>query len=142
MPADFEIREVEPIEVGGIDISGHDSAFCPDLLGKPHSHRPSACADFEAAPAWLNNGTPLTRKRIEDVFKEAESRIFGVLATRCSKVIHRFGCIDSLTLCSIPMLRHACYRNSLPISLSTSRPPLLILISGMTKSLNIIQDLR
>jgi hypothetical protein len=59
----------------------------------------------------LNEGTPLTGKGIEDFFKEAESLIFRLLASRCSKAIHRFGCMDAFAVRSILMLRHACYRN-------------------------------
>ena len=118
MPAYFEIREVKPIEVGGIDIGGHDSAGDPDSLGKPHSHRSAAGADFETTPAWLNEGTPLTGKGIEDFFKEAESLILGLSASRCSKAIHRFGYMDVLAVCSILMFRHACYRNPPPVDLS------------------------
>lgn len=123
MPADFEIREVEPIEVGGIDIGGHDSARDSDSLGKPRSHRSAACADFETAPAGLNEGTPLTRKRIEDFFKEAESFIFGLLASRCSKAIPWIGCTDALGVRSISLLRHACYRTLLPVDPSISPKP-------------------
>jgi hypothetical protein len=68
VPADFEVREVKPIEVRDIDISGHDVTVDPDSLGQPHSHGPTACADFETAPAGLNKGTPLTRKWVEDCF--------------------------------------------------------------------------
>ena len=118
MPADFEIREVEPIEVDGIDIGGHDSTVGPDLLGKPHSHRPTACADLETAPTWLNEGTPLTRKGIEDVFKKAEPLIFSLLTSRCSKAIPWFGCMDAFGVRSISLLCHACYRNRLPVDLS------------------------
>ena len=134
MPADFEIREVKPIEVGDIDIGGHDSTVDADSLGQPHSHRPAACPDFEAAPAWLNASTPLTRKGIEDVFKEVESLILGLLASRCSKAIYRFGCRGAFVARSISLLRHACYRNPPLVGLSTPRPPLLILISEMIKS--------
>lgn len=120
MSADFEIREIKAIEVGGIDIGGHDSARDSDSPGKPYSHRSAACADFETAPAGLNEGTPLTRKRIEDFFKEAESLIFGLLASRCSKAIHWFACTDALGVRSIPLLRHVCDRNPLPVDLSIS----------------------
>jgi hypothetical protein len=33
MPAYFEVWEIKPIEVGGIDVGGPDSAVGPDLLG-------------------------------------------------------------------------------------------------------------
>ena len=107
MPADFEIREAVLIEVGGIDIRGDDSAGCSDLPGKPHSHGSAARADFETTPAGLNEGAPLTRKRIEDFFKEGESFVFSFLASPSSEAIHRFGCI-ALAVDSITMLRHAC----------------------------------
>lgn len=123
MSADFEIREVKPIEIGGIDIGGHDLTVDADSLGQPHSHRPAACPDFEAAPAWLNAGTPLTRERIEDVFKQVESLILGLLASRCSKAIDRFGCRDGFGVRSISLLRHACYRNPPAVGLSTPSSP-------------------
>ncbi len=71
MPADLEIGKVKPIEGGGIDVGGHNSAVAPDLLGKPYGHRSAAGAHFETAPAWLDAGTPLAGDRIEDVFEEA-----------------------------------------------------------------------
>ncbi|MDI3466291.1 MAG: hypothetical protein OJF50_005112 [Nitrospira sp.] len=46
--------------------------------------------------------------------------IFSLLASGCSKTIPWFGCRDALAVPSIPMLRHACYRNPLPIGLSIS----------------------
>lgn len=118
MPTDFEIRQIKPIEIGGIDIGGHNSTAGPDLLRKPHSHRSAACPDFEATPSWLNNRTPLTRTRIEDFFKEAESFIFSLLAPRCSKAVRWFGCMDTLAVRSISMLRHVRYRNPSPTALS------------------------
>jgi hypothetical protein len=127
--ADFEIRNVKPIEVDSIDIGGHDSAVDPDSLGKPHSHRSAACADFKTTPAGLNEGTPLTRKRIEDFFKEVESLILGLLASRCSEAIYWFGCMDVLAVCSILMFRHAGYRNPPPAGLS-------ILPTWLRKALN------
>jgi hypothetical protein len=120
MPANFEIRDVKPVEVGDIDIGGHDSTPDPDPLSKPHSHGPAACADFKTAPPGLDGGTPLTRKRIEDCFKEAESLILGLLASRCSEAIHWFRCTDAFAIRSIPMLHHACYRNPPPVDLSIS----------------------
>jgi hypothetical protein len=53
----------------------------PNFRQLPHGHGASACPDLKASPTRLNQGTPLTRERIEDAFQESQPFVFSLLAT-------------------------------------------------------------
>ena len=87
MPAYVEVWDSEALKVGGVDICGHDSSLFANLLGQPPGHGSATCAYFKASPARLDQGTTLTRKRIEDLFEQAEPFIFDLLTALCRKTI-------------------------------------------------------
>jgi hypothetical protein len=64
----FEVRNIEPLQVGHVYVGRHDVAGLTNLLGQPDRHRTPPCADLKASPAWLNKLTPLLREGIENLF--------------------------------------------------------------------------
>jgi len=75
----FEVRDIEPVQVGEVDVGRHDVAGLTNLLGQPHGHRTPPCADLKASPAWSNEFTPLPREGIENLFQETQPIVFGFL---------------------------------------------------------------
>ena len=53
---DLEVRELEPVEVPGVEVGRDHLAGRAHLLGQPHRHRATAGSDLEAPPAGLDQG--------------------------------------------------------------------------------------
>jgi hypothetical protein len=76
---DLEVREVEPRQVAGVQVGGDHVAGRTDLLGQPHRHRAPPCADLEATPAGLEQGTSSARRRIVDLLEEIQPFVLSGL---------------------------------------------------------------
>jgi hypothetical protein len=50
----LKVRQVQPVQVPGVDVGGHDLACGAHALGQPGRHGPAASADLQAAPAGLD----------------------------------------------------------------------------------------
>jgi hypothetical protein len=87
VPAYVEVWDTEALKVAGVDISSDHPAMFTNLLGQPFRHGSTACTYFKTPPAWLDQGASLTRKRIEDLFEQAEPFIFHSLTTFRRKTI-------------------------------------------------------
>ena len=78
VPAHFEVRNVESLEAGEIDIGRNHMAARSDLLRQPNRHRSASGAYVEAPPAGPNEITPSARSRVEEFFQKSESLILGL----------------------------------------------------------------
>jgi|SRR5580693_5138892 hypothetical protein len=107
MPPHLEVREIEPLQVGEIDIGCDHMTGRADLLREPDCNRSATGAHVEAAPAGPDEAALPTRRRIEELFQEAQSLILSLLASRRRQTIARLGVSDSVTL-HVPAVRSVC----------------------------------
>lgn len=90
MLANFEIRKIESLQVGDIDVGRHHLAALSNLLGEPNGHGSPARADLKASPARLDQLPPPARERVEDLFQQTQSIVFGLLAPFRVEPVTRF----------------------------------------------------
>ena len=76
----LEVRKIESLQVGDIDVGRHNLAAVSDLLGEPNGHGSPARADLKASPARLDQLASPARERVEDIFQETQPIVFGLLA--------------------------------------------------------------
>ena len=81
---DLEVWDFEPLEVGDVDVGGHDLARRAYLFRQPERHRSASGADFKATPPRLNDLAAPARPGVIDLLKQAQPLILGRLAS-CSR---------------------------------------------------------
>ena len=80
MLTDLEIRQIETLQIPDIDVGRHHVSARADLLGQPDSDRPASGSDLQTPPARLHQRASSARSRIENVFQQGQSLVFGAFA--------------------------------------------------------------